>query len=66
VAEVVIAVRDLLRNRAMSKDRPNEPKACRAGSMAHAKRFCKQGHNWKYIPWDNYGCCDKCGCEVLT
>ena len=61
-----------LRNRANSSDRPTNANDLRqvgivkADSLAPHK--CKEGigHDHRFQRFDRYGCCAKCGDEVLT
>lgn len=61
-----------IRNRANDRDRPRFGKDCREVPLvkpeANAPDRCKEGegHSHVFIVGDRYGCCTKCGDEVLT
>lgn len=58
-----------LRNRANDRDRPKEPKDLREVPLSSiGGRACKEagGHDHVFIPYDRYGCCTRCGDEVLV
>lgn len=55
-----------LRNRAKANDRPTRESACRPGIFPEQCIRNNHGHNFVFLPFDNYGCCKNCGAEVLT
>lgn len=61
-----------LRNRANHKDRPWRAGLCRTVPLVKAdsteRHRCKegQGHDHIFLPFDRYGCCTRCGDEVLV
>jgi hypothetical protein len=57
-----------VRNRAFTQDRPNKVAELRIyepdkNSPCHQSQM---GHNYIFYPFDRYGCCDRCGSEILT
>jgi hypothetical protein len=57
------------RNRANDKDRPRTPGLLREVPMnSPAGKKCKEagGHDHIFQRFDRYGCCTRCGDEVLT
>lgn len=58
-----------LRNRALDRDRPEKPHELREVRMdSPAGKKCKEagGHDHVFLVMDRYGCCTRCGDEVLT
>ena len=53
------------RNRAKSKHRPRDSRTLRVNAIAEA--ICKASgtHQFIFYRGDNYGCCPRCGSEVL-
>lgn len=62
----IIAAEDSLRNRHNSKDRPERENECRSGLISLQTQCKLLGHDWVFKRFDNYGCCTRCGCEVIT
>lgn len=57
-----------LRNRALSGDRPKREDDLRRSPIAGNKNHpCHEnGHDYRFLRDDRYGCCKRCGDEVLT
>lgn len=54
-------------NRANSKERPTKSSECRSNHPAtsHKHPCFEVGHTYNFEPFDRYGCCERCGDEVL-
>lgn len=58
-----------IRNRALTQDRPtkiNQLKKVDITNKNHSCNPANRGHDYRFLIKDNYGCCSKCGDEVLT
>lgn len=54
-------------NRALSKDRPEKAAECRRNIHKPNDCPCKlHGCDFVFLPFDRYGCCTRCGDEILT
>ena len=56
-------------NRAFNKNRPTKIHELRSIDNTLKTHFCHKdngGHDYRFYPFDNYGCCSKCGSEILV
>ena len=54
-------------NRARAKDRPRTSEQLRNSHIGSDKHPCYgKGHEHIFLRGDRYGCCKRCGNEVLT
>ena len=57
-----------IRSRALTKDRPTKVHELRVyeptkNDICHLSRM---GHDYRFLPFDNYAVCSRCGSEILT
>ena len=57
-----------IRNRALTKDRPSKVIELRIYEPQKNDPCYKDnmGHDYRFLPFDRYGCCSRCGSEILT
>lgn len=54
-------------NRALTSDRPDRSEKLRVSHPRGPAHPCfESGHNTVFLRGDRYGCCTKCGNEMLT
>jgi hypothetical protein len=56
-------------NRAFASNRPIKASDCREAVIDKEDKCHPSqgfGHEFEFYPFDNYGCCKRCGTEVLT
>lgn len=57
------------KNRALLKERPTRVEQLRTSDITNKKHPCNPangGHDYRFLPFDNYGMCTKCKGEILT
>lgn len=57
-----------IRNRALTQDRPHKVQELKVyepskNDLCHKDNM---GHDYRFLIFDSYGCCARCGSEILT
>lgn len=57
-----------IKSRALSKDRPTKVEQLRVYEPTKKDPCFKEnmGHDYRFLPFDNYAVCSRCGSEILT